>query len=58
MRKVETAAATVRATLAKLVSQRQPTSSLTSPPTVPATKDDASGPPPSTQGTQGQSRAS
>jgi hypothetical protein len=55
---VEEAAATVRATLAQLISQRQPTPSLTSPPIERPMQADSSSPPTSTQATQGQSRAS
>jgi hypothetical protein len=55
---VEEATATVRATLAKLVSQRQPTSTLTSPPTERSKPDDSSNAPAAPQATQGQSRAS
>jgi hypothetical protein len=55
---VDDAAATVRATLAQLVDQRQPTSSLTSPPTERPKQDDSSNAPAAPQATQGESRAS
>jgi hypothetical protein len=55
---VEEATATVRATLAKLVSQRQPTSSLTSPPTEPPKQGDSTNSSAAPSATQGQSRAS
>ena len=55
---VQEAAATVRATLAQLVSQRQPTSSLTSSQTERPVQADSSSPPVATQATQGESRAS
>lgn len=55
---VEDAAATVRATLAKLVNQRQSTSSLTSPPTERPKQDDSSDVRAAPQATQGESRAS
>jgi hypothetical protein len=55
---VEDATATVRATLAKLVNQRQSTSSLTSPPAERPKQDDSSNAPAAPQATQGESRAS
>jgi len=55
---VEDATATVRATLAKLVNQRQSTSSLSSPPTERPKLDDSSNAPAAPEATQGESRAS